>query len=69
VAKKDRLRDTAVKIGTAAGRMDRKAHQAAQKAAKAAEVARGELRLLSKQVEALKNQLNKSAKRVQSALK
>jgi len=69
VAKNDRLRDAAVKIGTAAGRMDRKAHQTAQKAAKAGAVARDELRLLSKQVEALKNQLNKSAKRLQSALK
>lgn len=68
-AKNDRLRGAAVKIGSAAGKLDRNAHQAAQKASKAATVAQQELRELGKQVAALKTQLNKSAKRLKSALK
>jgi hypothetical protein len=66
---KNRLRDAAVKIGSAVGRVDGKAHKAALKAARAAHVARQELIDLSKQVDALKSQLKKSTKRLKSALK
>jgi hypothetical protein len=66
---KNRLRDAAVKIGSAVGRVDGKAHKAALKAAQAAHVARQELIDLSKQVDALKRQLKKSTKRLRSALK
>ena len=61
----------------AAGKQDREiaaslnitAHKAARKAAKAAHVARQELTQLTKQVAALKKQLEKSTKRLKSALK
>jgi hypothetical protein len=66
---KNRLRDAAVKIGSAVGRVDGKAHKAALKAAQAAHVTRQELIDLSKQVDALKRQLKKSTKRLRSALK
>ena len=66
---KNRLRDAAVKIGTAVGRVDGRAHKAAYKAAKAAHVAKLELIELSKQVDALKKQLEKSTKHLKSALK
>ena len=69
MAKKNKLRDAAVKIGSAAGRVDGTARKAAHKAAVAARVAKLELIELSKQVEALKKQLAKSSKRLQSALK
>jgi hypothetical protein len=68
MAAKNRLRDAAVKIGSAVGRADGTAHKAANKAAKAAHVARLELVQLSKQVDALKKQLKKSTKRLKSAL-
>jgi len=66
---KNRLRNAAVKIGSAVGKVDSTAHKAALKAARAAHVARQELIDLTKQVDALKKQLNKSAKRLKSALK
>jgi multidrug resistance efflux pump len=66
---KNRLRNAAVKIGSAVGRIDGAAHKAALRAAQAAHVARQELIDLEKQVDALKRQLKKSAKRLRSALK
>jgi hypothetical protein len=66
---KNRLRDAAVKIGSAVGRADGTAHKAAEKAAKAAHVARLELMELSKQVDALKKQLKKSTNELKKALK
>jgi hypothetical protein len=69
MAKKNRLKDAAVKIGSAVGRMDGTAHKAAHKAAKAAHVAKLELIELSKQVDALKKQLEKSTQHLKNALK
>jgi len=68
VAKKSRLRDAAVKIGSTVGKADAAAHTAAHKAAMAAHVARQELVELGKQVDALKRQLKKSTKRLKRAL-
>jgi hypothetical protein len=69
MATKDKLRNAAVTIGTAMGKAEGKAHRALTKAAKAAHVARLELVHLSKQVDELKKQLNKSTKRLKKALK
>jgi hypothetical protein len=66
---KNRLRAAAVKIGSAVGRVDGTAHKAAYKAAKAAHVAKLELIELSKQVDALKKQLEKSTRHLKEALK
>jgi len=55
----------AVRIGTAIGKADRKAHQVA----KAGLVAKEELEEVAKQVEALKRQLQKTTKRLKKALK
>ena len=62
MAKKNKLENAAVKIGSAAGRVDGKAH-------KAVHVARQELVELSKQVDALKKQLVESTKKLKEALK
>jgi len=62
MVKKTNLRDTAVKIGSAIGRADGRAHKAAQ-------VAKEELFELTKQVDALKRQLEKSTQKLKSALK
>ena len=64
----NRLRDAAVKIGSAVGKVDSTAHKAALKAARAAKVARQELVDLTKQVDALKRQLMQSSKRLKTAL-
>jgi hypothetical protein len=69
MARKSKLTDTAVQIGSVMGRADGKAHKAVKKATKAAHVARLELVALSKQVDALKKQLKKSSDRLKSALK
>jgi len=66
MAKKNRFRDAAVKIGSAVGKVDGKAHKAALQAAL---VARQEFHDLTKEVEALKKKLEKSTKRLKSALK
>jgi hypothetical protein len=65
MAKKSRLTRVAVGIGTALGRADRQAH----KVAKAGVLAKGELAAISKQVDALKRQLQKTAKRLRQALR
>jgi hypothetical protein len=69
MTKNNIFRNAAVKIGSAAGKVDGTAHRTAHRAAKAAHVARHELTELSKQVDALKRQLQKSTKRLKSALK
>ena len=69
MAKKNELRDAAVRVGSALGKVDAKAHKAARKAARAAHVARQELVELTKQVDALKRQLVQSTNRLKTALK
>lgn len=69
MAKNEKLKDAAVKIGTAAGRLDAKAHKALNKAVVAVETAKEELAEVTKQLDALKKQLAKSSKRLQAALK
>ncbi len=69
MAKKNKLKDAAVKIGSAMGKMDGTAHKAARKTAEALEVAKSELHDVSKQVKALKKQLTSSSKRLRKALK
>jgi hypothetical protein len=69
MAKKSKLKDAAVQIGSTIGRVDGQAHKAVYKAAKAAHVAKLELIALSKQVDALKKQLQKSSNKLKSALK
>src|SRR5260370_37971909 len=60
MAKKSRLTRVAVKIGSAIGRADRKAHQVV----KAGKLAKKELADISKQVDALKRQLQTATKRL-----
>ena len=69
MAKKNTLKNAAVRIGTAAGTIDGKAHKAVHKAAAAAHVAKQELIEVSKQVESLKKPLEKSSRRLKNALK
>ena len=69
MAKKNKLRNAAVKIGSAVGKVDGTAHRAVRKAAKAADIAKRELIELTKQVDALKKRLKKSSKRLKSALR
>jgi hypothetical protein len=64
MAKKNRLTQVAVRIGSAVGRADRKAHQVA----KAGVLAKKELQDISKQVDALKRQLLKTTQRLKKAL-
>jgi hypothetical protein len=68
MAPKIKLKDAAKKIRSAARSADVTAHQAVRKSAKAANATREELKKLSKQVEALKKQLQKSAVRLRKAL-
>ena len=62
--KQSKLTRAAVNIGAAMGRADRTAH----KVAKAGAVAKEELAAISKQVDALKKQLQKTTKRLKRAL-
>lgn len=64
MARKSGLKKAAENIGAAMGRADRTAH----KVAKAGTVAKQELAAISKQVEALKKQLQKTTKRLKHAL-
>jgi predicted nucleic acid-binding Zn-ribbon protein len=65
MARKSRLTRVAVGIGSAIGKADRKAHQVA----KAGLMAKQELEDIAKQVEALKQQLQKTTKRLKKALR
>jgi hypothetical protein len=64
MARKSKLTRVAVGIGTAMGKADR----GVQKVAKAGSLAKKELDDISKQVDALKRQLQKTAKRLKRAL-
>jgi hypothetical protein len=64
MAKKSKLTRAAVKIGAAVGRADRTAH----KVARAGLIARGELAAISKQVDALKRQLQKTGRKLKRSL-
>jgi seryl-tRNA synthetase len=65
MASKSKLTKVAVKIGTAMGKADRTAH----KFVAAGAMAKEELEEISKQVEGLKRQLQKTTKRLQRALR
>ena len=62
MAGNNRLKEVAVKIGSAAGRIDGKTHRAAH-------VAMQELDELTKNVDALKKQLKRSTQNLKSALR
>lgn len=64
MAKKDRLTDVSVKIGTALGKADKRA----RKVAEAGVIAKEELQEIAKQVDALKKQLAKTTARLKKAL-
>jgi len=64
MAKKDRLKEVSVKIGTAMGKADKQA----RKFKKAGAVAKKELQAISKQIDELKKQLHKTTKRLKNAL-
>jgi hypothetical protein len=64
MANKDRLKEVGVKVGTALGKADRKAHKIVQAGA----IAKKELVVLSKQVDALKRQLVKTTTRLKKAI-
>jgi hypothetical protein len=65
MARNAKLKKAAVKIGTAVGKADWTAH----KVAKAGLLAKEELADLIKQVDGLKRQLEKSAKRLKNVLR
>jgi hypothetical protein len=69
MAKKDKLTEVAVKIGTAVGKADRAAHLTASKLGTAGAAAKKELADISKQIDALAKQLAKTKKNLQKALK
>ncbi len=65
MARKTKLKKAAVTIGTAVGKADRAAHRIARTSL----LAKEELSGLIEQVESLKRQLEKSAKRLKSAIR
>jgi len=69
MARENVFRNAAVRVGSAVGSVDAKAHKAARNAVKSAHAARQELVALTKQVDALKRQLMQSSKRLKTALK
>lgn len=68
MAKKDRLTDVSVKIGSALGKADKEARKRAKQVADASVIAREELQDIAKQVEALKKQLAKTTERLKKSL-
>ena len=62
--KKSKLTQAAIRIGAVMGKADRTAH----KVAKAGVLAKKELAAISRQVEALKKQLQKTTNRLRNAL-
>jgi hypothetical protein len=68
MAKNDRLTLVSSKIGAALGKADKQARLRARKVADASVVAKEELQEISKQVEALKQQLAKTTQRLKKAL-
>ncbi len=65
MAKKDKLTDVSVKIGTALGKADNRA----RKFLAAGDIAKEELQEISRQVEELKKQLAKTTERLKKALR
>ncbi len=68
MAKKDRLTEVSVRVGAALGKANREAHLKARKVSEASKIAKKELHDISKRVDLLKKQLEKTAKRLKSAL-
>ena len=68
MAKKDKMTEVSVKIGSALGKADKKAHEHAKKLAAANKAAKEELEQISKHVEALKKQLTKTTHRMKKVL-
>ncbi|HTP70533.1 MAG TPA: hypothetical protein VMJ35_16610 [Dongiaceae bacterium] len=68
MAKKDKLTEVSVKIGTALGKADKQARIQTRRVTEAGKVAKEELQEITKQVEALKQQLAKTTKRLKKAL-
>ena len=64
MAKKDKITEVSVNVGAALGKAERKA----RKIANVGDVAKQELKAISKQVDELKKQLAKTTKRLQKAL-
>jgi len=65
MARKDKLTDVSVRIGTALGKADKRA----RKFLAAGDIAHEELQEISKQVEELKKQLAKTTERLKKALR
>jgi seryl-tRNA synthetase len=65
MAKKDRLKEVSVKIGTAMGKADKQA----RKFKEAGPVAKEELQAISKQIDAMKKQLHRTTRRLKDALR
>lgn len=65
MARKNKLTRVAEKVGGVLGRADRKAH----KIVKAGALAKAELHEISKRVDALKRQLEKTTRRLKHAIK
>jgi len=68
MAKKNRLTQVSVKIGKTLGKADKQARVHARRIANASVIAKEELQEISKQVDALKKQLAKTAVRLKKAL-
>jgi len=68
MAKKDKLTEVSVKIGSALGKADKQAHRRARQFSEATKVAKDELQEISKQVDALKKQLAKTTHRLKKVL-
>ena len=68
MAKKDGLTQVGEKVGAALGKANREAHLRARKVSEASKIAKKELKDISKRVELLKKQLEKTAKHLKSAL-
>ncbi|HTB92176.1 MAG TPA: hypothetical protein VK728_05055 [Candidatus Sulfotelmatobacter sp.] len=69
MAKKNGLTQVGEKVGAALGKANREAHLRARKVSEAGKIAKKELKDISKRVELLRKQLEKTAKRLKSALK
>jgi hypothetical protein len=69
MAKKDGFTQVGEKVGAALGKANREAHVQARKVSEAGKIAKKELKDISKRVDLLRKQLEKTAKRLKSALK
>jgi predicted transcriptional regulator len=64
MAKKDKLTEVSVKVGTALGKVNKRA----RKVASAGVVAKEELKDIAREIESLKKQLTKTSDRLRKAL-